>query len=515
MFLLLCGVGVGYSVQSQHISKLPVIRGPLKRKKRYLVADSIEGWSDVIKILFKAYYFGLSDPQFDYSIVRPKGSRLKTSGGKAPGPQPLKDAVYNIRKILDSKEVGSQLTSLEVHDIMCFLAEAVISGGIRRSAMISLFSYDDSDMLHCKFGEWWNGNQQRAMANNSATLARHKVTKEIFDEMWKKVELSNSGEPGLYFNHNPNGYGTNPCAEIALRSNQFCNLCEVNVSDVVDQNDYNERIRVAAFIGTLQAGYTDFHYLREVWKETTEKEALLGIGMTGIASGKVLSLNMKEAANIAKKENERVAKLIGINKAARITTVKPSGSSSLVLGCSSGIHAWHSAYYIRTMRLIKNEPLCVYLTKNLPMLVEDDVFNPNQAVIKIPIKAPEGAIMRTESAIDMLERVKKVYLEWIRPGHRSGDNTHNVSATVSVRPEEWQDVGEWMWKNRDCYNGLSVLPYDNGSYVQAPYQECTKEEYESLMQYLQKVDLSQIIEDDDMTELKDNLACVAGNCEIK
>ena len=513
MFLLLSGCGVGYSVQQQHIKKLPPVMKPTKRKRRHLIQDSIEGWADSIKALMKAYFFNLSDPEFDFSIIRPKGAPLKTSGGKAPGPQPLKDTLHNIRKLLDKKETNSQLTALECHDILCFLADAVLSGGIRRSAMISLFSFDDQEMVHCKYGEWWKDNPQRARANNSAVAIRHRIAEEDFFDLWKKIQLSNAGEPGIYFSNNSQ-MGTNPCCEVSLRPFQFCNLCEINVSDVVSQQDLEERTRVAAFIGTLQAGYTSFHYLRDIWQETTEKEALLGLGMTGIASGKVLDMNIKAAAKVAKKENERISKLIGITKAARVNVVKPSGTSSLVLGCSSGIHAWHAPYYIRRMRLLKNESIYLYLSKKIPELIEDDFFNPNnQAVVSIPIKAPNGAITRNESAFDLLERVKKVYKEWIKEGHRSGDNTNNISATITIKEGEWDKVGQWMWENKDYYNGLSVLPADNGSYVQAPYEECTKEKYDELFAYLKKIDLSQVIEEEDKTELQENLACQGGQCD--
>ena len=516
MFLLLSGCGVGYSVQRQHVKKLPPVMKPTKRKRRHLISDSIEGWAESIKVLLKAYFFNLSDPEFDFSIIRPKGSPLKTAGGKAPGPQPLKDALHNIRKILDNKEPNSQLTSLESHDILCFLADAVLSGGIRRSAMISLFSFDDQEMINCKYGEWWKNNPQRARANNSAVAIRHKIQEEDFIDLWKMVELSNAGEPGIIFSNNSE-YGTNPCGEISLRPYQFCNLCEINVSDLVDQQDFEDRTKVAAFIGTLQAGYSDFHFLRDIWRETTERDALLGLGLTGIASGKVLELDMKSAANIAKKENERVAKIIGINKAARVTTVKPSGTSSLVLGCSSGIHAWHAPYYIRRMRVLKNESIYLYLKDKIPELIEDDFFNKeNQAVISIPIKAPNGAITRIESALELAERVKKVYTQWVKAGHRKGDNTNNVSATITVKPNEWNDLVKWMWDNKDYYNGLSVLPADNGSYVQAPYEDCSQEKYEELFSFLKKIDLSEIIEEEDKTELQDQAACSGPEgCEVR
>lgn len=513
MFLLLCGSGVGYSVQRNHVSQLPEIKRPTKTR-RFLIGDSIVGWSDAVKALFEAYYKGKSLPLFDFSDIRPKGAELVTSGGKAPGPEPLKVCLFHIQKILDRKLNGEKLSSLEVHDIMCFIADAVYAGGIRRAAMISLFDIDDQDMLTCKFGEWYVENPQRGRSNNSAVIVRHKVTEKDFKQLWEKVQASGSGEPGFYFTNNPD-WGTNPCCEIALRPNQFCNLTEINASDIVDQADLEARAKAAAFLGTLQAGYTDFHYLRDIWKRNTEKDALIGVGMTGIASGTVLPLNLQAAAEVVKDENVRVALLIGINSAARTTCVKPSGTTSLVVGSSSGIHAWHSEYYIRNIRFGKNEAVYSYLNKEHPELVQDDYFKPeSQAVVGIPVKAPAGAILRTESALELLERVKKFSQEWIKPGHKKGDNTHNVSATISIKPEEWDEVGAWMWTNRAYYNGLSVLPADGGSYKQSPFQDCTKEEYEELFQSLSAIDLTKVIEEADTTDLKGELACGAGGCEV-
>jgi ribonucleoside-diphosphate reductase alpha chain len=515
MFLLLGGTGVGYSVQKHHVDVLPEIRKPNKeRGRRWLVADSIEGWADAVKVLVKSYFFGGSHIIFDYSDIRPKGARLVTSGGKAPGPQPLKECIIKLEGILDSKEDGDKLTPIEVHDMVCHIADAVLAGGIRRAALICLFSATDEDMIGSKSGAWWETNPQRGRANNSAVLMRHKITKEYFMELWKRIEASGAGEPGIYLS-NDKDWGTNPCCEIALRPFQFCNLTEVNVSNVVSQEDYEDRVRAASFIGTLQAGYTDFHYLRPIWQRTTEKDALVGISMTGIGSGAVLGLNMKSASRVVKEENERVANLIGINKAARTTTVKPAGTTSLTLGTSSGIHAWHNDYYIRRVRVGKNESIYSYLKENHPELVEDEYFRPHDtAVISIPQKAPEGSILRNESPIQLLERVKKVQQEWIRPGHRSGSNAHNVSATISIREHEWPAVGEWMWENKEHYNGLSCLPYNGGTYVQAPFEDCTKEKYEELMLALKDVDLSKIVENNDETDLSGELACAGGACEI-
>lgn len=587
MFLLLSGTGVGFSVQRHHVEKLPPVKGVNKKtNRRYLVGDSIEGWSDAVKVLMKSYFEGRAEVKFDFSDIREKGAPLLTSGGKAPGPEPLKQCLNQIKLTMDQIEPGAQLTPIQVHDIVCHIADAVLAGGIRRAALISIFSADDDEMIAAKgnfkvidwkqaYGEgplnevgeptvveqihetqdgkkfydidveveqpgyanfkgtmtwvsedlltqikeegtipWYMVQPQRGRANNSASLLRHRITKDFFMELWKKVEDSGSGEPGIYLSNNAD-WGTNPCAEIALRPNQMCNLTEINASDMETQEEFNARAKAASFIGTLQATYTDFHYLRMVWKKTVEKDALIGVGMTGIGSGKVLNLDMEEAGRIVNEENVRAAKLFGINRAARTTTVKPSGTSSIVLGTSSGVHAWHSEYYIRRVRVGKNEAIYRYLAENHPSLVEDDHFRPHDtAVIGVPQKAPEGAILRHESAIEMLERVKKINMEWVRAAHVTGDNTHNVSATVSIKPEEWKEVGEWMWENRDTYNGLSVLPYDGGTYIQAPFEDTDKETYEKLMKTLTSIDLDQVIEEEDNTDLQGELACAGGACEV-
>ena len=517
MFLLLSGCGVGYSVQLHNIKKLPeIIKPHVVRKRRFVIGDSIEGWSDAIKVLIKSYMGGKrsSKIKFDYSDIRPKGARLVTSGGKAPGPQPLRECLVKIKGILDAKQDGEKLKSIEVHDIVCHIADAVLAGGIRRAALISLFSAYDEEMIACKSGQWWETDPQRGRANNSAVLMRHKITKEFFIDLWKRIELSGSGEPGIYFN-NDKDWGTNPCCEIALRPFQFCNLCEVNVSDVDTQEELNDRVAAAAFIGTLQAGYTEFHYLREVWQETTERDALIGVSMTGIGSGKVLDLDLNQAADQVKMMNRITAKTIGINPAARTTCVKPAGTTSLVLGTSSGIHAWHNKYYIRRMRVGKNEAIYNYLAIHHPQLIQDEYFRPHDtAVIEIPQAAPKGSIVRTESAFDLLERVKKVATEWVATGHKSGSNTHNVSATISLKDKEWKKAGEWMWENRNNYNGLSVLPYDGGTYTQAPFEDITKAKYDEMTKLLQDIDLTKVVELNDNTDLSGELACAGGSCEV-
>lgn len=515
MFLLLGGTGVGFSVQKHHIAKLPEIRKPSnKRTRRFLIADSIEGWADAVKALISAYFRGTSRLRFDFSDIRPKGAKLVTSGGKAPGPQPLKECLLKLEGILENKEDGEQLSTIEVHDIVCHIADAVLAGGIRRAALISLFSADDADMISAKSGDWSEINPQRGRANNSVVLMRHRITKEYFMDLWDRVKASGAGEPGFYFS-NDKDWGCNPCCEIGLRPYQFCNLTEVNVSNIESQQDLEDRVRAAAFIGTLQASYTDFHYLRPIWQRNTEKDALIGVSMTGIASGLVTKMDMAAAAAIVKVENARVAEKIGINTAARTTCVKPAGTTSLTLGTSSGIHAWHDDYYIRRMRIGKNESIYQFLSEFHPELVKDEYFKPHlEAIVEVPQKAPEGAITRSESALELLERVRLVNTQWVAKGHRKGQNTNNVSATITIKDHEWEDVGEWMWENRDIYNGLSVMPEDLGSYVQTPFETCDRETYEQMMESLKNIDISSILEYEDNTDLSGEIACGPAGCEI-
>jgi ribonucleoside-diphosphate reductase alpha chain len=516
MFLLLGGTGVGYSVQQHQIEKLPEIRKPnYDRKKKYVVQDSIIGWADAIKTLFKSYTGAMtSHIEFDLSDIRQKGALLVTAGGKAPGPEPLRIALVKVEAILRTKEDRSKLTDIECHDIQCHIADAVLAGGIRRAAMISLFDLDSNAMLNCKAGNWWEDNPQRGRSNNSVVLLRHKIDKKTFDKVWERIEASGSGEPGIYLT-NDKDWGTNPCCEIALRPYQFCNLTEINMSDIESQEDFNARSSAASFLGTLQASYSDFHYLRDIWRKNTEKDALLGVSMTGIASESNLNLNYEEAAQVVKDTNNVISAALNINRAARTTAVKPAGTTSLVLGTSSGIHAWHNDYYIRRMRLGKNEAIYSYLAINHPELLEDEYFNPTlQAVISVPQKAPNGAITRYESTLDLLERVKLISKDWVKQGHTKGNNTHNVSCTVSVRDDEWKIIGEWMWANKDYYNGLSVLPYHGGTYKQTPFEDCTKEVYEEMMLKLKDIDLSKVIEIQDNTNFSESVACGPSGCEI-
>jgi ribonucleoside-diphosphate reductase alpha chain len=345
-------------------------------------------------------------------------------------------------------------------------------------------------------------------------LKRDEVNKEEFLEIWDRVINSRAGEPGVYWT-NDKDWGTNPCVEIGLRPYQFCNLTETNVSDVATQEDLEGRVKAGAFSGTLQAAYTDFHYLRPIWQDTTEKDALIGVSMTGIGSGSILGLDLTKAANIVVEENKRVSKILGINQAARTTAVKPAGTTSLVVGSSSGIHAWHAPYYVRRMRVGKNEALYSYMKEHLPALVEDCYFKPHlEAVMSFPQKAPEGSIFRTEKPLDLLERVKKFNKEWVAPGHNDGVNNHNVSCTISLKDDEWWACADWMWANRYVYNGISVLPFDGGTYIQAPFTDSTEEEYTKMEHLLQSIDLTKVMEKSDETHLTDQAACAGGTCEV-
>lgn len=850
MFLLLSGCGVGYSVQYHDICKLPDLIGPSKKTRRYLIGDSIIGWADAVKALMKSYFLNKPLPIFDYSDIRPKGALLITSGGSAPGPAPLKAGLINIQKVLDAaiaeRGSGTKLTSLEINDIMCYIADTVLSGGLRRASCICLFSIDDKEMFESKFGDWWDKQPQRARANNSVYMIRHKAKKEDFYYIWDRIKARKTGDPGIYWsndkyslvnpcvsgdteiltidgyeridslvdqtvtiwngkewsevtpkitgynqpmlkisfsdgrnlkctdyhkfhifsnynggtkivnanqlkigdkltkydfpllgNRNPhskkydtddkywytagfycadettgqnfirlfepkyscekrleilkgsekeyetnsgvkyknltivpcgkdknfvpsneiyiedrlsyiaglldgdgcelkeggaqigsinkefllkvqkllstvgvnskvvdgvpegyrimpdgkggtekyfckksyrlcigatqiqyliqlglscerlsfdktpqrdasqytkivaieridnenivycfnepknhtgifNGIMTGQCNEASLDPYSFCNLTTVNGSNIINQEDFNNRVRKVAFIGTLQASYTDFHYLRPIWKETTEKNSLLGVSITGIASGELDKINLKEAAKVAVEENKRVAKLIGIRSAKRVTLIKPEGTASIVLKTSSGIHDWYAPYYIRRMRFNKNEAIYKYFKENIPELVEDDFFKPTtDAVVSIPVKAPDGALVtKNSTAISILERIKRFHTEWIKPGHIKGDNTHNVSATVFIKDDEWDEVGEWLWDNRYHYNGVALFKYDSNEYIQAPFEEITKEKFEEMYKYLKDIDLTQIVEEVNTVDHKQIVACAGGKCEI-
>lgn len=515
MFLLLSGVGFGYSVQKRHVNQLPKVQEP-REEGLYIIHDSIAGWAEAANMLFEAYFYGKIKPQFDYSKVRPKGSYLVTTGAKAPGPEPLKKSLELI-EIKLKQSLGRKLRPIEVHDIVCILSDAVLAGGIRRAALISLFDRDDEEMLKAKHSDWWNHSPWRARANNSAILPRNEVTKEEFGHIFKVCQESGSGEPGFSWTNNPD-WGFNPCHEIALNPNQFCNLTTINQTGITSEKDFLNRVYAASLIGTLQASYTDFSYLRPIWKETTEKESLLGVSFTGIADSKsaINSELLKKGAQLVLEVNEKYAKKLGINPAARTTAIKPEGTSSCVLGSSSGIHARHSEYYIRRIRMNKDDALAVYLKSVIPELVEDDVTSSTGVVVSIPQESPEGAILReTETAASLLNRSLYYSRNWVNPGHREGDNKHNVSVTISVKDNEWIDLRESMWENRNLYSGISLLPYDGGSYKQAPFEECQKETYLEMSKSLKELDLKLVKEEKDNTSRIEQLACVGGICMLE
>lgn len=512
MFLLLGGSGCGYSVQSHHVNQIPPIIVPQKLRK-FVIEDSIAGWADAIKVLIKSYTQGITKPIFDFSQIRPKGSKLITAGGKAPGPGPLRKCLTELQNILDQAD-RRKLTTLEVHQMACHIADAVLAGGIRRASLICFFDKDDKEMLSCKTGNWWELHPEYARCNNSMVLERGKISYDEFVSLWERIKSSGTGEPGIMWTNNKDVLA-NPCNEVSLRQFGFCNLTEINAASVENQVDFINRCKAASFIGTLQASYTDFYYIRDEWKKTVEEDALLGVSMTGLASNSLKDINISLGAGAIVDTNFNLTDRIGINRAKRMTCVKPAGTTSLVLGCSSGIHGYHSSYYKRRIRVGKNEPIYNYLLENFPYLIEDEYFRPyDTAVISVPQKSPDNAILRTESAINLLERSKNIYQNWILPGHVSGDNTHNISITVSLKPEEWNTVGEWMWVNKDYYNGISVLPYDGGTYKQAPFEECSKEEFEEMYNHLTSIDLSKIVEEEDKTDLKGEVACSSGSCEI-
>ena len=516
MFLLLGGTGVGYSVQKNHVNKLPSITQPT-RDKKYLIGDSIEGWADAVKALMKSYMGKTSyRPRFDYSDIRPKGARLVTAGGKAPGPEPLRICLTKIDSLLREIPNGESISPLQAHDIACYIADAVLAGGIRRAALISLFSKDDEEMLGCKSGSWWELNPQRGRANNSAVMVRGRAQKEDFDKLWGYVKNSGSGEPGIYWTNDPD-YGTNPCCEISLRPFTFCNLTEINAGVIRNQDDLNKAAGVASFFGTLQAGFTDFHYLRPIWKRNTIKDSLIGVGITGIGNGTLIDLDLTEASGHVSIINRLVADEIGIPVAARNTTIKPAGTTSCVVGTSSGAHAWHAEYYIRNMQCRVGDDLYEFFNTHHSELIQIMDYDPMSAVIGIPQKAPDTAILReNESALDFLERVLRYNLKWVKKGHLRGPNTNNVSATCSIREDEWDVVGKWMWDHRNDYNGMSVLPYDNGTYRNAPFEVCSREVYEAKMKYIQQnpIDLTLIREDEDNTARSLTVACSGGKCDV-
>jgi len=516
-YLLLCGCGVGISVRHNFISKLPSLKQKNGKKIKFQPEDSIEGWADCLRELLHASFVTGDDIEFDLSTIRPKGSLIRTSLCYAPGPEPLGKMLSNIKRLLDNKIAANdlRLTSLNCFDMCCWEADSVLSGGIRRSALITLFDKDDELMLHAKEGEWWKENPQRGNSNNSVQFDRTTTTREEFDKIFTQCEKSGCGEPGIVWT-NSDEWMVNPCCEISMPSHGFCNLTSVNLGTVESQEDFNERAYYASVIGTLQAGFTDFLYIDPKWKENAEDMALIGVSITGIASHPdITKLNFEEAVEHVKKANEHVAKIIGIKAADRLTNVKPDGTGAPVLGTSSGIHPWHAKHYIRRIRVNKVEPMYKYMAENFPDLIENDKRKDTDAVISLVIRAPEGAVTRrNETALEFLERVKYVFEHWVKPGHIRGENYNNVSCTCNVKNHEWDEVREWMWENRDDYTGISLLPYSDSSYEQAPFEDTNEEIYKEFADKHYRFEFDTIIEDKNFVKYEAAAACQGGACEI-
>jgi ribonucleoside-triphosphate reductase len=530
MYVLMCGTGVGFSVEYKYINKLPAVPEKLEKSDTVIVVeDSKQGWAKAYRELLALLWTG-HIPAIDVSKVRPAGARLKTMGGRSSGPQPLVNLFdFTIAKFKNA--AGRNLKPIECHDIMCKIGEVVVVGGVRRSAMISLSNINDIEMAQAKAGNWWEASPQRALSNNSVAYSR-KPDMEQFIAEWKSLYDSKSGERGIYNvaaaqaqaakfgRRDPEiHYGTNPCSEIILRPYQFCNLSEVVLRENDTKKDIERKVELATILGTWQSTLTDFKYLRKIWKDNTEEERLLGVSLTGqfghkFMSGKedlvsleVFLMTLREKAREVNKEE---AGKIGIPESAAITCVKPSGTVSQLVGVSSGMHPWHSPYYVRTVRGSKGDPISVFL-KEVGIPVEDDVMKPNETyVFSFPVKAPEGAIVRNDlTAIDHLNIWLVYQRAWCE---------HKPSITVSVKEDEWMEVGAWVYKNFDEVSGISFLPHSEHTYKQAPYQEISKEEYEDLVSKMPKnirwEDLS-FYETEDGTSTNATLACSSdGNCEL-
>ena len=530
MYVLMCGTGVGFSVEYKYINKLPAVPESLEKSTTVItVEDSKQGWAKAYRELLALLWSG-QIPAIDVSKVRPAGARLKTMGGRSSGPQPLINLFdFTIAKFKSA--TGRNLKPIECHDIMCKIGEVVVVGGVRRSAMISLSNINDIEMAQAKSGNWWERNPQRALSNNSVAYSR-KPAMEQFIAEWKSLYDSKSGERGIYNvaaaqaqaakfgRRDPEiHYGTNPCSEIILRPYQFCNLSEVVIREKDTKKDIERKVELATILGTWQSTLTDFKYLRKIWKDNTEEERLLGVSLTGqfghkFMSGKddivMLESFLMSMRDKAREVNKEEAGKIGIPESAAITCVKPSGTVSQLVGVSSGMHPWHSPYYIRTVRGSKGDPISTFL-KEVGIPVEDDVMKPNDTyVFSFPVKAPEGAIIRNDlTAIEHLNIWLVYQRAWCE---------HKPSITVSVKEEEWMDVGAWVYKNFDEVSGISFLPHSDHTYKQAPYQEVSKEDYEALVAKMPNnirwEDLS-FYETEDGTSPSATLACSSdGNCEL-
>jgi ribonucleoside-diphosphate reductase alpha chain len=526
MFILLCGTGVGFSVERQSISLLPEIPNTLGQSEDVIVVqDSKEGWAKALRKLISLLYTG-DIPKWNLDKIRPAGSRLKTFGGRASGPEPLND-LFNFVVAKFKGAMGRKLNSIECHDIMCKIGEVVVVGGVRRSAMISLSNLSDTRMSHAKSGSWWENEPQRALANNSACYTE-KPDSETFLREWLALVESKSGERGIFSRvaaeahvakngRRETGYawGTNPCSEIILRSNQFCNLTEVVVRETDDLQSLKRKVRLATILGTAQATFTHMPYLRHIWTKNTSEERLLGVSLTGIMDHPVLGKNVDSAKWLAEMKqvaidtNAEYAERLGIEVSAAITCVKPSGTVSQLVDSASGIHARHSDYYIRTVRGDNKDPLTQFL-KDAGIPAEADVMKPDATtVFSFPTKSPSSAVTRNAmTAIQQLELWKTYAEVW---------SEHKPSVTITVRDHEWMEVGAWVYKHFDLCSGISFLPHSDHTYAQAPYQECTAAEYAEMKQKMPtSIDWSalSLYEKEDHTSGSQTLACTSGACEI-
>ena len=525
MYILLCGTGVGFSVEHKYVNKLPEVPDQLFDSETVIsVADSKEGWAKALRQVIALLYSG-EVARYDLSKIRPAGARLKTFGGRASGPGPL-DELFKFTIAKFRGAIGRKLTSIECHDLLCKIGEVVVVGGVRRSAMISLSDLEDDRMRSCKSGNWWEHNGQRALANNSAAYESKPDIGQFLAE-WTSLYNSHSGERGLFSREasvkqakkngrrNPDfEFGTNPCSEIILRPYQFCNLTEVVVRAEDTPETLARKVRVATILGTYQSTLTHFPYLRKIWQKNTEDERLLGVSLTGILDNKWMGevnestkKHLEQLRKVSVDTNADLATRLGIPVSAAITCVKPSGTVSQLVDSASGIHTRHSQYYVRRVRGDKKDPLTGFLVEaGIP--AEDCVMRPEStAVFSFPQKAPEGATLRDHmSAIDHLDVWLMYQRHWCE---------HKPSVTISVKEDEWMDVGAWVWRNFDEISGVSFLPYDGGTYRQAPYEECTKEQYEAMLEKMPKtIDWDSLVEYDDNVEGVQTLACTGSSCEI-
>jgi ribonucleoside-diphosphate reductase alpha chain len=527
MYILMNGTGVGFSVEQKYINQLPVISESFFQTDTTIVVDDSKlGWAKAYKELIALLYQG-QIPNWDTSKVRPSGARLKTFGGRASGPEPLVD-LFNFTIETFKMASGRRLKSIEAHDIMCKVGEVVVVGGVRRSALISLSNLDDFEMAKAKSGQWWEGNGQRALANNSAVYNSKPNTAQFLRE-WRNLYESKSGERGIYnmdsvrkhidkFGRRDSSLvgGTNPCGEILLRPNEFCNLTEVVIDSTDTKETLLEKVKLATILGTWQSTLTNFKYIRKTWRDNCEEERLLGVSLTGIYGNKITATNGKtlealldEMRDLSVSVNEKEAKSLNINPSVSITCVKPSGTVSQLTGVSSGIHPWYSEYYVRSVRADNKDPLTQFL-KDSGIPFEPDVMKPEvTTVFYFPIKSPKNAVLTKDlTAIDHLEMWKTYRTHWTE---------HNPSVTVNVEEDEWMRVGAWVFDNFDSIGGVSFLPAVEHSYKQAPYQEISKEEYESWVAKMPESirwDMLSLYETTDGTTGSQELSCVAGACEI-